>query len=94
MTPTAEALIRELRSEAAHWDDVTTTDAPAVARYRAEARRDALDRVIALLRSRLPDIEAEAVEEASRIDAWLDAGAGVPSLSIDTEHGRVEVPMG
>ena len=61
MTPTAELLIRTFQSEAAHWDDVTTTDADVITRNRAEARRDQLDWAIAQLKVALPAIEDEAV---------------------------------
>lgn len=76
-TRAARALIAELEKEARHWDDVTTTDAPAVIRNRAEAFRDALDGAITRLRTYLPDIEDEAVDievsESARLDAILDS---------------------
>jgi molybdate-binding protein len=77
MTPTATLLLRTLESEAAHWDDVTTTDAPMIARQRAEARRDGIDYAIAQLKVAIPAIEGEAVEEYRGVADWLDAGAGI-----------------
>lgn len=77
MTPAASTLIRTLQNEAAHWDDVTTTDAPAIARNRAEAMRNGIDYCIAQIKVALPAIEAEAVEEYRGVAEWLEAGAGV-----------------
>jgi hypothetical protein len=66
-----------MESEARHWDDVTTTDAPAIIRNRAEARRDAIDWAVQQLRTALPAIEEEAVAEDRGTAEWLDAGAGI-----------------
>lgn len=77
MTPAAAAFLAELRAEAAHWDDVTTTDAPALVRSRAEASRNVLDSIAQRLPRILADVEAEAVEEAMRVTSWLDDGVPV-----------------
>jgi len=77
MTPTAALLLRTLESEAAHWDDVTTTDAPAITRNRAEAMRNGIDYAIAQLKVALPAIEGEAVEEYRGVAEWLENGAGI-----------------
>lgn len=77
MTPTAQLLLRTLESEASHWDDVTTTDAPAIARNRAEAMRNGIDWAIAQIKVAIPAIEAEAVEEYRGVASWLEAGAGI-----------------
>lgn len=77
MTPTAAALIRELQSEARHYDDITTTDAPAIARYRAEAKRDTLDALVNRLQKDFATIEEEAAAEALGTAEWLEAGAGI-----------------
>ena len=77
MTPTAELLIRTFQSEAAHWDDVTTTDADVITRNRAEARRDAIDWAIAQLKVAIPAIEDEAQADERSAFAWLESGAGV-----------------
>lgn len=77
MTPSAATLIAYLREEAAHWDDVTTSDASAIARNRAEAKRDTLDSLAQRLPRILAAIEAEAVEEYRGVASWLEAGAGI-----------------
>lgn len=78
-TPTARLLMRQFASEAAHADDITTSDAPSIMRNRAEARRDALDWATQQLRLALPAIEDEAVELEvagnARLDALLDSVA-------------------
>lgn len=77
MTPAGSVLIAYLREEAAHWDDVTTTDAPMIARQRAEAKRDTLDSLVQRLPRILAAVEAEAVEEYRGVASWLEAGAGI-----------------
>ncbi len=79
-TPSAALLIRTFQSEAANWDDVTTTDAPLMMREKAASRRDAIDWAIAQLRTALPAIEDEAAEGERGVAEWLDAGAGIPPL--------------
>lgn len=52
---TVELLLRRLRSEAAHWDDIATDHEPidTIRRNRAEARRDQLDWCIAQVQTAL-----------------------------------------
>ena len=77
MTPTAALLIRQMESEARHFDDITTTDAPYLMREKAAGRRDAIDWAVAQLKIALPAIEEEAVAEDRGVAEWLNAGAGI-----------------
>jgi hypothetical protein len=96
MTPAACLLIKAIQREAEAFNAIATSDddQSSFTRHGARARRDALDWALAQLTRAIPDIEDEAVAQASRTDAWLDAGAGIPTLSWDDEQGhRVEAPM-
>lgn len=107
MTPTARLLIRQMGSEAAHWDDVAKAlvgdPDKAIAREKAASRRDAIDWAMQQLRTALPAIEEEAgdaaIAESLRLDAVLASVPGcgsedMPVLRLDTDRGFVEVPMG
>lgn len=64
-TPTATALIQLVQAEANTWDDVSRSKevrGDAIKLNRAEARRDALDWVVAQLKRDLPLIETQAAE--------------------------------